>query len=134
MALLNNHVDTQIGPASMFFIFSKEDSEDKDLEAEFEKALLPLEEVLQSGGPYMMGNDFTLADVHFLPFYLRLRVTLKHFKGYDLTRNKKFPELEQWFLLCSEKESVKAAAKSPEEIIEVYEMLMKSNSAWTRKN
>lgn len=129
MRLLNDHIDSQISPAQFTFLMNKDVEKDEELKENLEKALLFLEEILGSngGGPYFMGKDFSLADIHFLPFYLRLRVSLKHFKDYDITVHPKFLNLEKWFQLCSEKDSVKAASKTDEEIISVYDKFVKAD-------
>jgi len=77
----------------------------------------------QSGGPFLMGEHFTLSDVHMLPFMLRLVVSLKHFKGYEIPSDK-FPRLLAWYDLCSQRESVIAASLTHEKIIELYTMFV----------
>jgi len=120
LRLLNDHVDNQLSPAQFTFLMNKDSEKDKEMIGSLEIALEVLEESLTiRGGPYLMGTDFTLADVHVLPFFLRLVVSLKHFKGYDIPQEK-CSKLLDWFQLCSERESVKAASKSEEQIIEVY--------------
>ena len=86
-----------------------------------EKALDPLQESLvQRKGPFLMGNEFTLAEAHILPFLLRLVVSLKHFKGYEIPKEK-YSKLLEWYEMCSQRESVQAAGKTDERIIEVYQ-------------
>jgi glutathione S-transferase len=70
-----------------------------------------------------MGDDFTLADVHALLFFLRAQVSLKHFKGYNLAEH--FPCLLRWYNLCSERECCRAAGKSEKELIDFHTSYMK---------
>jgi len=68
---------------------NKDVEKDEELCAEMESALCAYEEALvKSKGPYLFGDEFTLADVHVLPFLQRLVITLKHWKDYELpTKN-----------------------------------------------
>jgi len=119
--LINDHVDNQLSPAQFTFLMNKDSEKDQEMMDSLENTLEVLQDhLLRFNGPYLMGADFTLADIHVLPFFLRLVVSLKHFKGYEIPQEK-FSKLLEWFQLCSERKSVKAASKSDEQIIEVYE-------------
>jgi glutathione S-transferase len=121
MRLLNDHVDTQLGPVQYTFLMNDDTEKDLELKENLEEALRILQAALKArGGPFLMGKHFTLADAHVLPFFLRLVVSLKHFKGYEIPQ-KEFAPLLEWYALCSERDSVKAASKSDEKIIEVYQ-------------
>lgn len=130
LRLLNDHVDNTLSPAQFTLLMNKDEEKDKELIEKLEEALTFLEESLtKTGGPYLMGEDFSLADVHVLPFFLRLTITLDHYKGYKLQKEK-FPNLLQWFDRCSGRESVKPSAKSREEIISVYDRFIKVDYAF----
>jgi glutathione S-transferase len=130
LRLLNDHVDTQLSPAQFTFLMNKDVEKDAEMLESLEKALDLLQDsLIVRGGPYLMGEDFTLADVHVLPFFLRLVVSLKHFKGYAVPKEK-FSRLLEWFDLCSARESVKAAAKPDEQIIEVYKRFVEMDYAF----
>ena len=120
LRLLNDHVDTQLSPAQFTFLMNKDTEKDAEMVEALEQALFVLEESLKvRGGPFLMGKEFTLADVHVLPFFLRLVVTLKHYKGYEIPKER-FDRLLQWYEICSQRESVSTASKSVDEIIQVY--------------
>jgi glutathione S-transferase len=120
LRLLNDIVDTQMGTSMFTFLMNKDATKDPDFIESLENALTMLQESLVTrGGPYLMGGEFTLADVHVLPFFLRMVVSLNHFKSYEVPKEK-FSRLLDWFDVCSERESVRAAGKSEEEIIKVY--------------
>jgi len=123
--LLNDHCDTIFTKTQFTFLMNKDADKDNELVSDMENALLVYEEQLEkSGGPFLMGENFTLSDLHILPFILRLVVSLKHFKNYQLPVDK-FPKFLEWYELCSQRESVVAAALTEEKIIEVYEMFVK---------
>uniref|UniRef100_A0A7S1BU69 GST N-terminal domain-containing protein n=1 Tax=Corethron hystrix TaxID=216773 RepID=A0A7S1BU69_9STRA len=123
--LLNDHCDNVFTKTQFTFLMNKDEVKDRELSLEMENALLVYEEALKrSGGPFMMGKQFTLADVHLLPFILRLKVSLYHFKNYELSLEK-FPKFLAWYDLCSQRESVKEASLTEEKIIEIYEMFTK---------
>ncbi|KAL7437470.1 hypothetical protein ACHAXH_004205 [Discostella pseudostelligera] len=119
--LLNLHCDNAFTKTQFTYLMNKNDELDEGLRDEMENALQPFEDSLvQSKGPYLMGNEFTLADLHLFPFIQRLVVTLKEWKGYELPQDK-FPILLAWFPACMERESVKESSMTTDEIIEVYE-------------
>ena len=132
LRLLNDSVDNQLGPAMFTFLMNKDPEKDQELIQSLEAALDILQDSLlkhRGGGPFLMGKDFTLADIHVLPFFLRLVVSLKHYKKYEIPQDKYSPLLE-WFKLCSERESVLAAAKSDQDIIDVYKKFMDMDYAF----
>lgn len=121
MRLLNDHIDTQLGPAQYTLLMNDDPDKDYELERNLEDALDILQTALITrGGPYLMGKHFTLADAHVLPFFLRLVVSLKHFKGYEIPADE-FAVLLEWYAVCSERDSVKAVSKSDEKIVDVYQ-------------
>ena len=125
--LLNDHCDTVFTKSQFTFLMNKIEGKDQELANEMEDSLAIYEEALEeSGGPFLCGEYFTLADVQIYPFILRLIVTLRHFKGYELS-NDKFGRVLSWFHNCSMKQSVRQATISNEKIIEVYDMFMKAD-------
>jgi glutathione S-transferase len=136
MRLLNDHVDTSVGPAMFNFMVNHDPEQDSQLKDKVEDALVVLQAALSTrGGPFLMGKNFTLADAHALPFFLRLVVTLRHFKNYEVPPER-FALLFQWYELCSHRESVAMASKSDEEIIEAYQRFvdMKRGFSGLNKN
>mmetsp|Transcript_3701 Transcript_3701/g.7766 ORF Transcript_3701/g.7766 Transcript_3701/m.7766 type:complete len:281 (-) Transcript_3701:42-884(-) len=118
--LLNDHCDSVFTKTQFTFLMNKDDTKEDELCAEMENALGAYEDALvESNGPYLFGQDFTLADVHIFPFLQRLVITLKHWKNYELTHNK-FPNLLLWLETCSARESAKESSMSKEKTIEVY--------------
>lgn len=119
--LLNLHCDNVFTKTQFTYLMNKDDGLDEGLCDEMENALQPFEDsIVQSKGPYLMGGEFTLADLHLFPFIQRLIVTLKEWKGYELPQDK-FPNLLAWFIKCNERDSVKESSMTTEKIIEVYQ-------------
>ena len=124
--LLNDHCDTMFVKTQFTFLMNKEEEKEEALAAEMENALVVYEDSLnESKGPYLLGEDFTLADVHVFPFLQRLVITLKHWKDYDLSREK-FPNLLSWIDACLDRESVKESSMSKEKTIEVYKRFVEA--------
>lgn len=125
--LLNDHCDNIFSKTQFTYLMNKDTDKDIQLANDMEEALMVYEEALEkSGGPYLLGNQFTLADLHILPFIQRLVVSLRHWKGYSLPQDK-FSRLLGWFSLCLERESVKMSSMDDEKIIQVYQRFMDAN-------
>ncbi|KAL7484412.1 hypothetical protein ACHAW6_010057 [Cyclotella cf. meneghiniana] len=125
--LWNDHCDNVYAKTQFTFLMNKDETNDATLRADMENALLMYEDILaDSGGPYLLGKDFSLADIHLFPFIQRMAVTLKHWKGYELPREK-FPKLLNWFENCSTRESVKQSSMEEEKIIEVYKRFVEAD-------
>jgi glutathione S-transferase len=118
--LCNDHCDSIYSKTQFTYLMNKDESQDEDLKKEMEDALQFYEKILaETDGSYFFGEKFSLADLHLFPFIQRMTVTLKHWKGYELPKDK-FPNLINWFESCSGRESVKLSSMSEEKIIEVY--------------
>lgn len=125
--LLNYHCDDVYAKTQFTYLMNKDDAMDGDLCTQMENALKYYEEsLIESKGPYLMGEFFTVADLHVFPFIQRLRITLKHWKHYELP-NDKFPNLLLWHDACLERETVKASSMTNDKTIEVYERFVTAN-------
>jgi len=121
LRLINDHYDSVVGPAQFTYLMNKDPAKDAELREALEKSLDYLEQTLAShSGPFFLGDAFTVADAHVAPFFLRLMVSLRHFKdGYEVPVER-FPRLLQWHRNCAERPSVRAATPTDERIIDVY--------------
>ena len=118
--LFNDHCDNVFSKTQFTYLMNKNDEMNESLCAEMEDALKCYEDALvESKGPYLMGEYFTIADLHLFPFIQRLVITLKHWKDYELPSDK-FPNLLAWHDSCLERESVSQSSMSKEKTIEVY--------------
>ena len=125
--LLNDHCDNVFSKTQFTYLMNKDDTKDEELCKEMEEALQLYEDALiESKGPYFLGEEFTIADLHLLPFIQRLTITLKHWKDYELPMGK-FPKLLGWIQSCSERESVKDSSMSKEKTIEVYSRFVEAD-------
>lgn len=134
LRLLNDHVDTQLTPAVYTFLMNKEDDRRQQLIDELECALDVLQQsILNRGGSYLMGDEFSMADIHVLPFFGRMMVSLRHYKNYTPPKSK-FNSLLNWFDLCMERSSVQTVIPSDDKILEVYERFVNANYSFGGKN
>ena len=119
--LLNLHCDNVFTKTQFTYLMNKDVEKDEELRNEMENALQCFEDSLvKSNGPYLMGKEFTLADLQVFPFIQRLVVTLEKWKDYKLPEDK-FPYLLAWFNSCLRRDSVIQSSMTADKIIEVYE-------------
>lgn len=122
-----NHYCDELGKAQFTFLMNKDSEKDKILIQDMEKALQVYEDSLRKeGGSYLMGEVFTMADVHVFPFIQRLIITLLFFKKYEIP-SAKFPLLLNWFVLCSGRESIQQSSMNSDKTIEVYQGFVNAN-------
>jgi glutathione S-transferase len=84
LRLLCDFFDLDVVPAQYTYFMNRNETQETELQQKqaLEDKLSVLEMALEaSGGPFLMGQQFTLADVHVLPFYMRMVASLDHFKG-----------------------------------------------------
>eukprot|EP00979_Chaetoceros_neogracilis_P012473 scaffold3337_cov256-Chaetoceros_neogracile.AAC.7 len=129
--LLNDHCDSVLGKAQFTFLMNKDTEEDAKLAAEVEKALEVYEEALNNSddGPFLLGAEFTLADLHVLPFIQRLVITLRHWKNFEIPSSK-FVKLLVWLDVCLERDSVKQSSMTKEKTLEIYKIFVESDYAF----
>lgn len=125
--LLNDHCDNVFSKTQFTFLMNKDEEKHFECMNQMEEALRMYEDALvESKGPYLLGEDFTIADLHLLPFIQRLTITLKHWKEYELPTDK-FPKLVEWVQSCLERDSVKASSMTREKTIEVYSRFVEAD-------
>jgi glutathione S-transferase len=125
--LWNDHCDSSYSKTQFTYLMNKDASKDDELCGEMEGALQFYEDILaDGGGPYLAGEDFTIADLHLFPFIQRMVITLKYWKGYELP-SETFPNLLYWFDTCSKRESVIQSSMGEEKIIEVYKRFVEAD-------
>lgn len=75
-------------------------------ELAFTNTLGRVEEALAAfGGPYFLGEGFSLIDAIFAPFLERMAASLCFYKGFLMRDNPRFPNLERWFQAMESRES-----------------------------
>eukprot|EP00588_Corethron_pennatum_P015787 CAMPEP_0194282332 /NCGR_PEP_ID=MMETSP0169-20130528/22937_1 /TAXON_ID=218684 /ORGANISM="Corethron pennatum, Strain L29A3" /LENGTH=170 /DNA_ID=CAMNT_0039027613 /DNA_START=18 /DNA_END=527 /DNA_ORIENTATION=+ len=71
-----------------------------------------LEEALtETPGPFLFGDDITLADIRFVPMLERQIASLLYFKGYDVRDEEEWPHICSWLAAWEARPSY-AATKS----------------------
>jgi len=72
----------------------------------FEGVLGRVETALAAkGGPYFLGETFSLIDCIFAPFMERMAGTLCYYKGFEMRNNANYPCVERWFRAMESRES-----------------------------
>mmetsp|Transcript_4428 Transcript_4428/g.10296 ORF Transcript_4428/g.10296 Transcript_4428/m.10296 type:complete len:265 (+) Transcript_4428:72-866(+) len=93
---------------------------DKDKIAVIEEKLGKFVAVLDPSGPFALGSQISLADIHAAPFLHRFKILLKHYRGYDILAGQ-----ERAAALLAAVEALPAFAEtalSPEQFIGIYEL------------
>nr|KJB36803.1 hypothetical protein B456_006G177600 [Gossypium raimondii] len=112
---LLSHMDEFLG---LVYATFKGDST-KDADAAFDH----LETALAKyDGPFLLGNEFTLADIAFIPFVERFQIYLSEVFNYDLTAGR--PKVAAWIEAADKIDAYKQTKKSdPKEIVEIYKRI-----------
>ena len=125
LRLLNDKFDQEIFPKVRTYIMNERDDEEEDtLRKDCEAALQELDDqcLVDSSGPYFMGKEFTLADVHAVPFVMRWIPQLRYTKGFMVSR---YPNLMKWYEVCQTRPSVQAATIPEDKVMEIHYLKMK---------
>jgi len=81
-----------------WFQWLRSDRGDTTLRDRFCQDLAIVEECLaQSDGPLFLGSEITMVDCHFASFLERMAGSLAYFKGFQMRRNRDYPNVEAWF-------------------------------------
>eukprot|EP00913_Durusdinium_trenchii_P000532 g488.t1 len=77
--------------------------------SDFERTLRKVEDTLAaSGGPYFLGERFSLVDIMYTPFIERAVASLAYFKGYNIREKLLFPAINRWFDAMETRDSYRA--------------------------
>ena len=69
----------------------------RDMSRQMDSVLKEVDEALASnGGPYFLGEMFSLVDIMFAPFLERMAASLPYFKGFE-SRSNNYPHLLKWY-------------------------------------
>lgn len=104
-----DYANTRLVPAFNKLLRGKDSTEQEQGRREFLEALLYLEQEgiskLSGNGPYWLGENFSLVDISFYPWFERLPV-LEHFRNFTLPTET--PRLQEWWNVVRDRESIKA--------------------------
>jgi len=111
-----------------FYILLSNQEPEKDAEfgeklhtslAQFFGHFAPIEE-----GPFFLGKEFSLADIHAIPFIDRYRFSLNHYRGFKLIPDSSDPWVTRaraWWAAVQERQSFKDTTQPEKNVILAYE-------------
>ncbi|MBH8576243.1 glutathione S-transferase family protein [Nostocaceae cyanobacterium CENA369] len=105
-----DYANTRFVPAFNKFLRGKDSQEQEQGRREFTEALLYIEQEglnKLSNGHYWLGDEFSLVDISFYPWFERLPL-LEHFRKFTLPAQT--PHLQTWWNLLRQRESIQAVA------------------------
>lgn len=105
-------------PPLLGLLFGQDNDKRKECAAGLEQSLLHIEQEAMSGpGPYWMGNDVSLVDFAFYPFFERFPV-LEHYRGFTMPASCK--NIEAWMDVMQGRDSVSHNQVTPEKYIKEF--------------
>ena len=102
-----DYANTRLVPAFNKFLRGKDSQEQEQGRKEFTEALLYIEQEGLGKGDYLLGDQFSLVDISFYPWFERLPL-LEHFRKFTLPAET--PRLQTWWNLVSDRQSIQAVA------------------------
>ncbi len=125
-----DYANTRLVPAFNKFLRGKDSQEQEQGRREFLESLLYLEQeglAKWSGeGSYWLGNNLSLVDINFYPWFERLPV-LEHFRKFTLPTET--PRLQAWWNKLRDRPSIQAVANPPSFYIERFTKILGEPSA-----
>mmetsp|Transcript_40055 Transcript_40055/g.101754 ORF Transcript_40055/g.101754 Transcript_40055/m.101754 type:complete len:285 (-) Transcript_40055:535-1389(-) len=121
--LWNNHLNSKLAPAHFTFLMNKDPEKETEQQKALEEAMEHYEKNL--AGPYLVGDQFTLADVSALPFFERLTYSLLRFKNYEMPVS--LQRLREWLALVNSRPSFIATKRPDDKLEEVYQKFLDMN-------
>lgn len=102
-----DYANTRFVPAFNKFLRGKDSQEQEQGRKEFTEALLYIEKEGLGKGDYLLGDQFSLVDISFYPWFERLPL-LEHFRKFTLPAET--PRLQTWWNLVGDRSSIQAVA------------------------
>merc|ERR1712224_155594 len=121
MGLWNNHLNSKLAPAHFTYLMNKDADSDGSKLAALEEALQYYDEHLI--GPYLVGEQFTLADINAIPFFERLTYSCRRFKQYEIPDSLK--RLQAWLALVNARQSFLVTKRPEDGLEQVYQRFLK---------
>lgn len=120
-----DYANTRLAPAFNKFLRSKDTQEQEQGRREFLELLLYIEQQglgrLSSDEPYWLGEQFSLVDISFYPWFERLPV-LEHFRKFTLPSET--PRLQKWWNVVRDRESIRAVENSVSLYLERFTQIL----------
>eukprot|EP00638_Chattonella_subsalsa_P005865 CAMPEP_0117748374 /NCGR_PEP_ID=MMETSP0947-20121206/9072_1 /TAXON_ID=44440 /ORGANISM="Chattonella subsalsa, Strain CCMP2191" /LENGTH=222 /DNA_ID=CAMNT_0005566013 /DNA_START=270 /DNA_END=938 /DNA_ORIENTATION=- len=110
-----------LNKAFFTYISNKVPGEEEEKKNAFVGQLEKVNQLIEENdsNSWMVGQDMTLADVAFYPFFERMYAVLPEFKGWSID-DLQYDALTSWYLSMGSKESVSCTKKDPEVFVSVY--------------
>ncbi|MEH2319128.1 glutathione S-transferase family protein [Nostoc sp.] len=102
-----DYANTRLVPAFNKLLRGKDGQEQEQGQREFTEALLYIEQEGLGKGDYLLGDQFSLVDISFYPWFERLPL-LEHFRKFRLPAET--PHLQTWWNLVGDRSSIQAVA------------------------
>ena len=116
----NEHLDSQLAAAHFTLLMNKDDDTESEKAEALNEALRYYEKHLV--GPYLCGENFTLADAAALPFFERLLFSLAHYKKLDPLQA--FPRTRSWLETAMLRTSFQRTKRPEEKLIALYDRFL----------
>lgn len=114
--LWNHHLNNKLAPAHFTYLMNNNESADAAKREALEDALQYYEDNIV--GPYLIGDQFTLADVSSLPFFERLIFSCRRYKDFEIPNS--MGRLRAWLDLAMQRPSFLATKRPDDKLEEVY--------------
>lgn len=113
------YCNSSFQPNCCGLVFELDENKHEPIRQALNKSLDYIEAALSSrdNGPYWLGEDLTLVDLTFYPFFEHACV-LSHYRGFELSD--KYQHIYQWLATMQKRQSVQKNCQSPEFYIEAY--------------
>jgi glutathione S-transferase len=102
-----DYANTRLVPAFNKLLRGKDSQEQEQGRKEFTEALIYIEQEGLGKGDYLLGDQFSLVDISFYPWFERLPL-LEHFRKFTLPAET--PRLQTWWNSLSGRASIQAVA------------------------
>ncbi|MEH2436593.1 MAG: glutathione S-transferase family protein [Nostoc sp.] len=102
-----DYANTRLVPAFNKLLRGKDSQEQEQGRREFTEALLYIEQEGLGKGDYLLGDQFSLVDISFYPWFERLPL-LEYFRKFTLPAET--PRLQTWWNLVGDRSSIQAVA------------------------
>jgi glutathione S-transferase len=116
-----DYANTRLVPAFNKFLRGKDSQEQEQGRKEFTEALLYIEQEALGKGDYLLGDQFSLVDISFYPWFERLPL-LEHFRKFTLPAET--PRLQTWWNLVRDRSSIQTVANPVDFYLERFAKIL----------
>lgn len=92
-----------------------------DAITQFYQECRALANAMDTEGPYFLGQQFSLVDVAFAPFWQRMLWVGGHYIGLEFPDEPEFARIHVWWEACKQRESVKSTLVCKERLVASYD-------------